>query len=68
MDFIQQPKGPGYFKLNNTLLLENEYKETIKTHILETVNINKDANPNTLWELVKGTIRNETIKYASTKE
>ena len=68
IDFIQQPKGPGYFKLNNTLLLENEYKETIKTNIIETVNINKDANPNTLWELVKGTIRNETIKYASTKK
>ena len=34
---------------------------------MEIVEINKDANPNTLWELVKGTIRNETIKYASKK-
>ena len=53
IEFIQQPKGPGYFKLNNTLLLENDYKEIIKTHILEIVEINKDANPNTLWELLK---------------
>ena len=67
LDFIQQPKGPGYFKFNNSLLLENDFKETIKKHISETVDINKNANPNTLWELIKGTIRNETIRYASTK-
>ena len=30
--------------------------------------LNKEANPNTLWELVKDTIRNETIKYASKKK
>ena len=39
----------------------------IKTAITETTTINKDANPNTLWELIKGTIRNETIKYTSKK-
>ena len=67
-DFIQQQKGPGYFKLNNSIILDKEYQEIIKKHILETVDINKNANPNTLWELVKGTIRNESIKYASKKK
>jgi len=26
------------------------------------------SNPNTLWELIKGTIRNELIKYASRRK
>ena len=30
--------------------------------------MNKNANPNTLWELIKGTIRNESIKHGSMKK
>ena len=30
--------------------------------------VNKNANPNTLWEILKGSIRNESIKYASYKK
>ena len=60
-----QPKGTGYFKLNSSILLETQYQTNIKQSILETSEINKSANPNTLWELIKGTIRNETIKYTS---
>ena len=30
--------------------------------------ITQDSNPNTLWELIKGTIRNESIKYASRRK
>ena len=40
----------------------------IKNSLKETVDINKDANPVTLWEVIKGNIRNETIKYASAKK
>ena len=29
--------------------------------------INNEANANVLWEIIKGTIRNETIKYATYK-
>ena len=68
IDLLNLTRGPGYFKLNNSLLLETEYQEIIKANINETVSINKDSNPNTLWELIKGTIRNETIKYASKKQ
>ena len=63
-----QPRGPGYFKLNNSVLLDIEYQEKIKLSIQEIANINSEANPNTLWEIIKGTIRNETIKYCSTKK
>ena len=66
-DFIKLDRGPGFFKLNNSILLDTEYQDKIRKTINETTNINKDANPNTIWELIKGSIRNVTIKYTSTK-
>ena len=40
----------------------------LKRCISETHRINNNANPNTLWEVIKGNIRNETIKFASNKK
>ena len=68
VDFIQQQKGKGYFKLNNSLILDKDYQTAIRKGILDIANINKEANPNTLWELIKNQIRNETIKHASAKK
>jgi len=48
----------------NTIILEN----FDKTFIIEITNINKYANPNTLWEIIKGTIRNTSIKYSYEKK
>ena len=39
----------------------------IKETISNTVNENGECNPNTLWEVIKGNIRNETIKYSTHK-
>ena len=62
-------RGKGYFKTNNSLVLQPEYQDKIQYNaIKETVDINKKANPNRLWEIIKGGIRNETIKYASFKK
>ena len=61
IDLKQEVKGPGYFKMNNSLLLDEDYKVKIERSINKITTINKEANPNTLWELIKGTIRNETI-------
>ena len=63
-----QPIGPGYFKLNNSVLLETEYQDKIKQSITEQAEINKEAYPNTLWQIIKGTIRNESIKYTVSKK
>ena len=63
-----QPRGPGFFKLNNSVILEQDYQNKIKQSIQEIADINKDCNPNTLWQLIKGTIRNESIKYTSFKK
>lgn len=68
LDVFSISRGPGYFKLNNSFLLENDYQELIRNSITEISTINSMANPNTLWELIKGTVRNETIKYATKKK
>lgn len=68
LKFIQCKKGPGYFKLNNSLLLDTDYQNKIKSSIQEIVSFNDQANPNVLWEIIKGRIRDETIKYASIKK
>ena len=40
----------------------------IKVSISDTARLNNKANPNTLWEVIIGNIRNETIKYATNKK
>jgi exonuclease III len=57
-------RGPGYFKLNNSILLHDEYQEKIRKNILDTVDFNQDTNPRILWELIKGSIRDTSIKYS----
>ena len=56
-------KRPGYFKINNSILIEENYQFKINETISNTVKY----NPNALWEVIKGSIRKETIKYSSHK-
>jgi len=37
----------------------------MRSCIKDTIKINKKASPNVLWEIIKGTIRNESIKYVT---
>ena len=60
-------RGPGIFKLNNSLLLDSTYKEKIQKAIKDIKDYNVDADPIVLWSLIKGTIRNETISFSSRK-
>ena len=62
------PRGPGYWKLNVSLLNDIEYVNKIKTTILETQELNPNVNPSLLWDTIKCRIRGETIKYASLKK
>ena len=57
--------GPGYFKINNSLLLQNNNQGKIRNELRETAEINSLANSNVLWEVIKGAIRNDTIQYAA---
>ena len=60
-------RGPGYWKMNTALLLDNEYKNRIQSKIREIVSLNEAANPNTKWELIKGAVRSESITYSAQK-
>jgi hypothetical protein len=56
-------EGPGYFKLNISKFLENEYQTIIIYSIKETVEIERNTNSNTLWENIKVNVRNQRIKF-----
>ena len=68
LELTKPKRGKWYFKINNSLILQLEYQEKIRNTIKETAEINENANPSTLWELTKGSIWNESIKYASYKK
>ena len=51
--------------MNNSILTNEEYQTQIKAGIDETVTYNQNTDPNTLWEILKGPIRNMTIKYVT---
>jgi len=44
--------------MNNSILIENKYQIKIKETIENTVNENANCNPNKLWEIIKGNIKN----------
>ena len=44
MHFTNEQRGPGYFKINNSLLLQSEHQKQIKNTISETATNNVDAN------------------------
>ena len=67
LDIVVTKRGSGSFKIINSIHLETDYQQKIKEAIRDVTNINQDANPGTLVELIKGTIRNTSIKYSSEK-
>ena len=61
-------RGKGYWKLNCSHLQNQDYIDLIKRTIRNTAEINKEANPNLLWDTVKMSIRGESIKYGASKK
>ena len=48
--------------------MNEDCQEIVKKCIAKIVEINKNAKPNTNWEQIKGTVRNETLPYATFKK
>lgn len=46
------PRGPGYWKLDNTLLTDPTFVGAVTEHITEVLTEDLE-NPNSKWELVK---------------
>ena len=65
------PRGPGFWKLNTSLLTEIDYVNQIKSVIQETQNEYKDdesVNPSLLWEMIKLKVREKSLLYPKIKK
>ena len=64
-------KGRGFWKLNTSFLNDIEYVNRIKLIINQTKAeyVQDDTvNPNLLWEMVKMKVREESLKYGTSKK
>ena len=65
------PRGPGFWKLNTSILSETEYINQIKTTIesvKDEYQNDKSVNVSLLWEMIKLKVREQTQRYAKTKK
>ena len=58
-------RGNGYWKINSSILLDENYTALIKRVINDflVTNTRERMSPHTLWETLKCVIRGETIKF-----
>jgi len=68
INVTKSKREQGYFQINNSLLIDSHYRHSIKKAISDTLMFNREANANVRWELIKGSVRNETIRYATKKK
>ena len=61
-------KGPGHWKLNTSLLNDQNYVTQMKEKITETLDKHSDLNKNVRWELLKYEVRKISIKYSKQKK
>lgn len=67
MNILNMKKGPGFWKLNNSLLKDTVYVSMITDLILSLIHSHVDDNPSSKWEFIKYSIRNASIKYSKIK-
>ena len=61
-------RGPGLWKVNNTLLEDENYKELIMFYYSQIVEKHSEVtDKQLLWELIKMELRSKTIKYSKQK-
>ena len=75
LQFINQKRGRGTWKFNNSLLYDKEYIKQIKEGITDLINqyslpgnaeeFELSINPHLFWELLKCSIRGKTISYSA---
>lgn len=59
-----EKRGPGYWKLNNSLLNDQTYVDLITKIINETSSIEDGQDPSSIWEDLKFRIRTASINYS----
>lgn len=63
----QAPRGPGLWRLDNSLLLQEEYVHTIRELIREVSETAPLENPCSQWEWLKFKAKAASIKFAKDK-
>ena len=64
------PRGPGFWKLNTSFLLDCEYIELIKKttdEVAKKYRNKDDVDAALLWDTMKMQIRSSSLKYARVK-
>ena len=65
---MDQKKGPGYWKFNNSLLKDEKYTSKLRENIVQYKEKYKEVDDLGLrWDLIKMEIRGYTIMYSKTK-
>ena len=65
------PRGPGFWKLNTSLLSDTEYIDLIKQTIAQTQEEYKNdesINPALLWDMIKLKVREKSLSFAAAKK
>ena len=65
------PRGPGFWKLNTSLLADKDYVDLIRLTIHETQNEyehDESINPALLWDMIKLKTREKSISFAAAKK
>ena len=68
-DSYQSVKGPGYWKMNVSLLQDENYLNDLKNNFREwkTTGANNLSNKRSIWDWLKYKIRNHAISYSKQK-
>ena len=61
-------RGPGFWKLNNSLLGDKEYAKIIKKTILDALIENEGATPTLMFDTIKCRVRGVSVKYSAHKK
>ena len=64
IEINQQKRGPGFWKMNNSLLQNKDYVDFIKGVMKDIKNNDVDLDAQTLWDFCKNEIKHKTIDYA----
>ncbi|KAL9967518.1 hypothetical protein ACROYT_G025762 [Oculina patagonica] len=65
------PRGPGFWKLNTSLLADKDYIDLIRLTIRETQNEyenDESINPALLWDMIKLKTREKSLSFAAAKK
>ena len=70
LDIELTKRGSGYWKINNSILNDNDYIKMIKRVINDFLitNTREYISPHILWETLKCVIRGETIKFCALRK